>query len=95
MFPSILIRTGVFRDRFAVNAISYVSQICLNKCYQFSNLKKFSKLLSYDQNIFFEKLFGKLFWIWIRENEAGLNDVYSISSNLYVAKAREDFYGAL
>ena len=45
MFPSILIRTGVFRDRFAVNAILYVSQICLKKKILNSKAKNPMKIL--------------------------------------------------
>ena len=56
MFPSILIRTGVFRDRFAVNAILYVSQICLNKIKLFSKLIKFSKI---SLKLFSKIKFGK------------------------------------
>ena len=59
MFPSILIRTGVFRDRFAVNAISYVAQICLN---QFFNLKKFEKISKNLLKQFFSFMAKIKFW---------------------------------
>lgn len=63
MFPSILIRTGVFRDRFAVNAILYVSQICLKKKILNSKAKNPMKIQWKFSETFFKNKIWKNFFL--------------------------------